>query len=158
MTDNINGDKSETSIPRDNPELGYTTAIQLVSLVSQEIYSRFAAMLTSNSIIIAFIGLSLTSRNHLLCILGISFSIVGLVLCYLWWVLNDRGVDYQDSYRGKAKQFEKHLPFKILNSQDTKDHNQSFYRTVSRCIILLFVLMYLIVLITTIIFFAFSLK
>ena len=43
-----------------DPKLGYEKAVQLVALVSTELYSRFNAMLTIHGFFLAAIGLVLT--------------------------------------------------------------------------------------------------
>ena len=40
----------------------FNTALELWKLASQQIYSRFSAMLTANSIIIAVIGLAIANN------------------------------------------------------------------------------------------------
>jgi len=86
--------------------IGYQTAIGLVGLVSQEIYSRYNAMLTANSIIIAIIGWSLTSNRYLSPLLVVLLPIAGLVLCFLWFLFIHHGVYWQKLFREKAKELE----------------------------------------------------
>ncbi|MBU1063944.1 hypothetical protein KKC74_03950, partial [bacterium] len=47
-----------------DPKLAYEKAVQLIGLVSQEIYSRFNAMLTIHGFFLAAIGLILTSGTE----------------------------------------------------------------------------------------------
>ncbi|MDI6645313.1 MAG: hypothetical protein QME40_06160 [bacterium] len=98
--------KSEGDQRLEKAHIGYQTAMGLVGLVSQETYSRFAGMLTANSIIIAIIGWTLATERILPPVLTILLSIVGLILCFLWFLFNNHGVYYQNLFRKKAIELE----------------------------------------------------
>jgi len=72
----------------------YHAAIELWKLASQQIYSRFAAMLTSNSIIIAAIAIRV-------------FIATGIVLCLVWIYFMAHGVRAENKYRRDAERIEK---------------------------------------------------
>ncbi|MFC1870601.1 hypothetical protein ACFLYE_04980, partial [Chloroflexota bacterium] len=84
----------------------YHAAIDLWKLASDQIYSRFTAMLTANSIILAVIGLSITER------IGIPSWFVwvligsGIALCLVWIFLMAHGVRVENYYRKKAETLE----------------------------------------------------
>lgn len=144
--------------------IGYQTAVGLVGLVSQEIYSRFNAMLTANSIIIAIIGWTLTREQNLPMPLTILLPVVGLILCSLWFRFVKHGVYWQNLFREKAKRLENQYfsdTFKLIslvateapqpsnkvNSQIPKwVWKYSFYRT-SRSVIFVFAFVYIVIVI-----------
>ena len=99
-------------------QVGYQQAIALVGIVSQEIYSRFNSMLTANSIIIAIIGLAITT-NKLPPTLVIILPSAGLVFCILWFLLIRHGYYYQRSFRNEAEKLEREYfndTFKLFNN------------------------------------------
>jgi hypothetical protein len=73
MSDKLSSSEEEEQ--RQKAMIGYQIAIELVSLVSREIYSRFNAMLTANSIIIAIIGWAITGCSNLPRFLPMFFSL-----------------------------------------------------------------------------------
>jgi len=93
--------------PEEEARIGYQTAVALVSLVSQEIYSRYNAMLTANSIIIAVIGWSLTSGRSMPSFFVMLMPIAGLALCVLWFLFVNHGVYWQHLFRERAIMLEK---------------------------------------------------
>jgi hypothetical protein len=97
----------------DNDELtkattAYNTAIELWKLASQEIYSRFAAMLTGNSIIMAIIGLAVTGKVDIEFTLLILLTVAGWVLCIIWGFFVYQGLIVQQHYRERAEYFEQY--------------------------------------------------
>jgi len=105
-------------------QLGYQTGIKLISLVSEEIYSRFNAMLTANSIIFAIIGLVLISNNEIKLPLLIILSIIGLAFCRLWYLFNQHGIYWQRQFRKVTIELEKKYftdAFKLISLIDTED-------------------------------------
>jgi len=107
-------------------QLGYQVATNMVGILGQEIYSRFNAMLTANSIIVAIIGLIITNKNKLSISLEILFPILGLILCFLWFVFIYNGIYRHRQYRKEAarieeKYFKKSIRlFRIDYSKDPK--------------------------------------
>lgn len=96
----------EKSLRKKKAEIGYRTAIDLVALVSHEIYSRFNAMLTANSIILAIVGWSITV-GELSSLLLISLPIMGVALCTIWLLYVYHGFYWQDLFREEAKRLER---------------------------------------------------
>ena len=85
----------------------YSASLELWKLASEQIYSRFAAMLTGNSIIIAMIGIALTDRVNIPVDLLRWLIIAGLCLCLLWGYFIFYGVRVENHYRERAAIFEK---------------------------------------------------
>ena len=85
----------------------YNAAIELWKLASEQIYSRFSAMLIGNSIIIAITGLAITDR------VGIPFCLLkwlvagGWLLCTIWAFFVYQGVRVENHYRERTEHFEK---------------------------------------------------
>ena len=84
----------------------YNTSIELWKLASEQIYSRFAAMLTGNSIIIAMIGIALADRINIPSYLLRWLIIAGLCLCVLWAFFIWQGTRVENHYRERAEHFE----------------------------------------------------
>lgn len=140
---------SEKDSHIENARVGYQMAIGLVNLVSQEIYSRFNAMLMANSIIIAIIGVSFISE-HPFPLIKI-LSLMGLVLCVLWILFVNHGFHYQKLYREKAKELENKYftnTFKLFTSDIPTSAWIKWLpaRRVSYIVILVFVVIYIIML------------
>jgi fatty acid desaturase len=113
---------------RQKARIGYQTAIKLVNLVSQEIYSRFNAMLTANSIIIAIIGWAITSGGNLPQPLTMFLPIMRIVLCFFWFLFVNHGVYWQDRFRKEAIRPEKEYfidTFKLISPVDTETPRSS---------------------------------
>jgi hypothetical protein len=85
----------------------FDTALELWKLASQQIYSRFSAMLTANSIIIAVIGLAIANNISIPGYLLKWFIGAGWALCVVWAFYVFQGVRVEAYYRKKAEEFEK---------------------------------------------------
>jgi len=85
----------------------YHAAIELWKLASEQIYSRFAAMLTGNSIIIAIIGLAIVDKVNIPYCLVKWLIVGGFVLCIVWLFFMIAGWHVEVYYREKAIEFEK---------------------------------------------------
>ena len=85
----------------------YHAAIELWKLASQQIYSRFAAMLTGNSVIIAIIGLAIADKVNIPYCLVKWLIVGGFVLCIVWLLFMIAGWHVEVHYRKKAIEFEK---------------------------------------------------
>ena len=91
-----------------DPKLAYEKAVQLIALVSQELYSRTNAMLTANGLFFAAIGIVLTkvAGSIPLYVLAIALSIAGFFLCVIWRGFIRHGVYYQEVFRKEAARLE----------------------------------------------------
>lgn len=118
---------------RDDPQkedvrIGYQEALRLVGLVSAEIYSRFNAMLTANSIIIAIIGWALTSQRPLPLFLTLLLPFIGVILCSVWFFFVNHGVYWQRLFRKEAIRLEEQYfsdTFKLISNVTTESPKSS---------------------------------
>ena len=85
----------------------YQAAVELWKLASQQIYSRFAAMLTGNSIIIAAIALAITARVDIPYVFVLALIATGFALCLVWIYFMAHGVRAENKYRRDAERIEK---------------------------------------------------
>ena len=107
--------ENSINLANDNDEkakFGYQMAVNMVGILGQEIYSRFNAMLTANSIIIAAYVLIFSENNNMPDFLKIFLPIFGIVLCFLWFVFIHHGIFRQRQYRNEAERLEE-VYFKI---------------------------------------------
>lgn len=72
-------------------------------------------MLVANSIILAIIGLVVTSEHARLSI-SFVMSIVGLILCAAWFLITKRGFDYQDYYVKSARELEERFLGQVVKT------------------------------------------
>lgn len=141
---------------RDSMKLYYQTIANFIGLVSQELYSRFSAMLTANSIMIAAIGIILSSCIKQRYVLISVFSIVGIILCVLWLFFNLHGTYWQNRYRESAKLIEQHIreitkydDFRIWSLPSCGCPN---YSLISTIVIIMFMVIYFVFLTTIFLF------
>ncbi|MBK6796468.1 MAG: hypothetical protein IPG76_06680 [Acidobacteria bacterium] len=107
MTANEGGNSVLDTAALENARIGYQAAINLWIYEGNVIWSRFAAMVSANTIVIATIGIiitSSTSKNRLLLKLGL--CAMGLVLCVTWAVLMRRGFQYFRFWLLSARELE----------------------------------------------------
>jgi hypothetical protein len=90
---------------RENALIGYQMAIHLWTYQGEQWWARFNIMLVANSIIIASIGLAITSQ-HQPTAFTLLLPIVGLFLCAIWFILVRREVGYSDYYIMSARELE----------------------------------------------------
>jgi len=83
-------------------KVGYSCAINLWTLAVQEVWARFIAMVTGNSIIF----IAITSINDDNSILKIILSIIGILMCIAWFVLTKRTVELADYYIISTREIE----------------------------------------------------
>jgi len=76
----------------ENARVGYQAATMLWTYEGELVWSKFNAMLVANSIILAIIGLIITSQREL-PVFSIGMPIAGLILCLLWFLATKRGFD-----------------------------------------------------------------
>jgi len=80
------------------------------------IWAKFAAMVYSNTILLATLGLVITSQRHAdLCVLKYSLCVLGILFCIAWALLTMRSFDYYKYWILSARELEKHLmPVKTI--------------------------------------------
>jgi hypothetical protein len=100
----------------ENAKMGYKSALDLLSLVSREIYSRFSAMLVVQGILMKILFDTFSGKDYLLVI---CISVIGLILCFIWIIWVYHGIYYQDRFRKIASFLEEKYfkdTFKIFHS------------------------------------------
>lgn len=105
----LSEDENQFNTQRESaPRLGYETAVHLVSLVSQELYSRFNVMLTIHGLLLTAIGLIFTQgeRTILEHILLLLLTLSGAILCWIWRGFVTHGVKAQELFRSEARHLE----------------------------------------------------
>ena len=94
-------------VRRENARVGYQAAVDLWTYEGEQSWARFNVMMVANSIVIAVIGVALTSQSPL-PVLTVVLPIVGLVLCAVWFLIMKRSFDYQTYYVLSARELEEH--------------------------------------------------
>ncbi len=100
----------------ENAKMGYKSSLDLLSLVSREIYSRFQAMLVVQGILLKILFDTYSVKNFFLVM---CISIIGLILCLIWVIWVYHGIYYQDRFRKIASFLEEKYfkdTFKIFHS------------------------------------------
>jgi hypothetical protein len=109
--------KIETSIETEleNARIGYQVAIGLVTDLNSAIWSIFNAMLVAHSIVVAGLTLILTSQFSSSAFRTI-LSMVGLILCLVWFVTVKRHRDYRAYYLMTAREIEEQYFGRIVTT------------------------------------------
>jgi hypothetical protein len=100
----------------ENVRVGYQVAVNLWWYFGDLVWAKHNAMLVVNSVVAAAIGIALTSGQSLV-ILTVGLSVIGLILCALWFQLVKRGLDYLSPYIASARELEEYLgdPVEIIS-------------------------------------------
>jgi len=117
MSEEQSSNTDPNSARRENALVGYQMAIELWTNQGVQGWARFNGMLVVNSIIIAVIGLTITSQRQL-TVLTFLLPLLGLLLCGIWFVLGRREAQYSDYYIHAARELEeKYLsdPVKVIS-------------------------------------------
>lgn len=137
-----------------DPKLAYEKAIQCIALVSQEIYSRFNAMLTIHGFFLGAIGLIFTRGCETLTghIMLIGLPIAGWFLCRTWRHFVSHGVRAQEFFRQKAREAEQYFDDSLkiftelhetgLVEESTKKGRISVFKGSAERVILIFEFIY----------------
>jgi len=99
----------------EDARIGYQAAIQLWTYEGGQNWARFNVMLVANSIIIAVLGLAITSANPSTAI-SVVLSVVGVILCIAWFLITKRGFDYQKYYVLSARELEEKFLSKVITT------------------------------------------
>lgn len=95
---------------RENALVGYQMAISLWTYQEEQGWARFNFMLVANSLVIAVIGLALTSQRPLIIFTGL-LPVAGLLLCGIWFAVIKRESAYSDYYVLSARELEEKYLF-----------------------------------------------
>jgi hypothetical protein len=105
---------------KDNAEIGYKVAVDLLGILVESSWSRFNAMVLANSIIISVLGLILTNYNNkILLIFAVILSLMGILLAIFWFSLMARDSEFQIFYSTCARSFERRLSQGAKNETST---------------------------------------
>ncbi len=115
----------------------YQAVISLWRLASEQIYSRFATMLTANSIVVAATILSV--NNQWPKIVPMVLAIAGIILCAIWVLFNKLAIKTEKEYIEKARKIENYIPaeFRMV------PYGYRGFDVLSRLTIVLFIVIYL---------------
>lgn len=102
-------DKDQNSNDQENARIGYQVAVDLWGILVETSWSRFNAMVVANSIIIGMLALTLISDKKILFIFASVISIIGIILCILWFFLMKRDSEFQYYYSRSAGELEEYL-------------------------------------------------
>ena len=93
---------------KENARVGYSAAVTLWQYEGNTIWAKFAAMVCSNTILLATIGLIITSQRHSgLCVLKYALCAIGILLCLSWALLTIRSFDFYKYWIISARELEK---------------------------------------------------
>jgi hypothetical protein len=94
----------------ENIRCGYSNAINLWIYEGNSIWNKIAAMITTNTILFATIGIIINATKwHALWELIPILSILGILLCVCWFILNRRSFIYYQYWIVSARNLEKSL-------------------------------------------------
>lgn len=93
----------------ENTRAGYHAAVSLWTYEGSVIWARYNAMLVANSIVMAVVGVALTSGDSEVE-LAMVMTVAGLFLCGAWALLNRRGFAYHERWIRSARELEADLP------------------------------------------------
>jgi len=91
------------AIRTENARIGYQAAVDLWTYEGEQVWNRSNVMLVANSIVVAVIGLVITSQRPV-PVLTVVLPITGLILCAVWFLLMKRGFDYSVYYVLSARE------------------------------------------------------
>jgi hypothetical protein len=91
-----------------NAREGYSAAIALWQYEGNTIWTKFAAMVAANAILLATLGLLVTSgHNSDLALLRFAVAGLGIVLCSAWLLMTSRSFGYYKYWILSAREIEK---------------------------------------------------
>ena len=88
----------------ENARWGYQIATSSAILFAEQFWSIFNAMLVANSIVSA--GISFVKSSESLNPFSLYLSIIGLVLCFVWFLLSRRHQEFAAYYILSAREIE----------------------------------------------------
>lgn len=75
----------------ENARVGYNNAVSLLALEGTLVWARYGLMVLVHTIILTAIGLTSGTPQPARTVTLVGLSLVGLVLCVVWWLVNDIG-------------------------------------------------------------------
>ena len=117
--------ESETLKP-DDYKIGYSSAIAFANYEGQLIWRVFSNMLAVNTFLTGF-NIAIINQYHELKWFIVVTSLLGLVLCLIWYILMSRMFSYYAYWFAWAREYEKKLyppDFQFINNgRDFGDGN-----------------------------------
>ncbi len=96
-----------SSLEQENARVGYQSAVNLWIYEGTQIWVKFTAMVYSNTIVLATVGIVMTSpRWKDLPILTIALAILGIIFCVCWYILNKRSFAYYKYWIWSSRELE----------------------------------------------------
>ncbi len=89
-----------------NTRAGYKAALDLWTIQGNQSWTRFNALLVANSVFLAAVGWLITRQT---AIPPVALSVLGVVLCVLWFLLLVRGIEYQEYWVRAVRELEQRL-------------------------------------------------
>jgi amino acid permease len=105
MKDSKKGPRLSYAAQLENARVGYQAAMSTAIAVDQVIWSIFNTMIVANSIVVAGIGLVITNQPSS-SLYKILLSIIGVILCFVWFFMAKRHRDYFDYLILSAREIE----------------------------------------------------
>ncbi len=99
-----NKDKARTEIEK-HAHIAYRVAVDQLINEGNLFWSRFNVLIVANSVIVAAIGFTFKA-NQPLILLAVTLPIMGLVLCFLWFLMTKSGFNVCYNYSLQCREFE----------------------------------------------------
>lgn len=90
----------------ENARVGYNAAVSLMAFEGNLIWTRFGLMVLVHTIILTAVGLTSSTPQPARTITLVALSLVGLVLCGVWWLVNNIGFRYFFYWTFSARELE----------------------------------------------------
>jgi len=90
----------------ENARVGYQAAISLVAYEGNLVWARYELMLVAHTIILTATGLASSTPAPAKTVALMGLPLVGLVLCLVWWLVNDIGFRYFFYWLFSARELE----------------------------------------------------
>lgn len=100
------GSEPAEQVERDNARIGYQAAISLATFEGNIVWSRYGLMLLTHTIILSAVGLASSASPPAKGVIWVGLSLVGLLLCVPWWIVNDVGFRYYFAWMFSARELE----------------------------------------------------
>jgi hypothetical protein len=95
-------------VERDNARIGYQAAISLATHEGSNVWVRYGLMLVVHTFIFSVFGFTAGLPQPTKSLIWIGLSLAGMVLCVLWWVVNEIGFRYFFYWIFSARELEEH--------------------------------------------------
>jgi hypothetical protein len=90
----------------ENARVGYHAAVSLMTFEGNLVWTRYGLMVLVHTIILTAIGLTSGAPQPARTVTLVGLSLVGLMLCVVWWLVNDIGFRYFFYWLFSARELE----------------------------------------------------